>query len=351
MKKIILLAAIAFCLTTQAEAQENDFPPVRCGTYVNTVNADAPARKTAKGLIIAGKGAEVRAFSAYSVSTSGCDAYAAAANKYKETFGDKVDVYCMPVPTQSSFYTPDAASAWSRSEADGINRIFSQLRDDVIPVNVFDTLGAHAAEPIYNRTDHHWSPLGAYYAAREFAAVAEVPFRDLSSYEEHVIPGYVGTMYMYTKDMEVKNNPEEFVYYTPKDIEYTTTFIDYKLSKDRKTIIGTSEPFEGPFFKERQNTGAAYLTFVGGDSRIVRVQTPINNGRRVLLLKDSFGNAIAGFLFYSFEEVHIVDCRYFKKNIKKYVEDNGITDIVFGNCIVLAQAPQTPRAYERYLVQ
>ena len=40
-----------------------------------------------------------------------------------------------------------------------------------------------------------------------------------------------------------------------------------------------------------------------------------------------------------------------KKNIKKYVEDNGITDIVFGNCIVLAQAPQTPRAYERYLVQ
>ena len=62
----------------------------------------------------------------------------------------------------------------------------------------------HVAEPIYLRTDHHWAPLGAYYAAQEFARVAKVPFKPLSNYERRVVRNFVGSMYGYAQDISIK---------------------------------------------------------------------------------------------------------------------------------------------------
>ena len=55
------------------------------------------------------------------------------------------------------------------------------------------------------------------------ARVAGVPFRDLSNYERRVVHGYVGSMYGYSQDIAVKNAPEDFVYYVPRNVSYTTT--------------------------------------------------------------------------------------------------------------------------------
>ena len=71
----------------------------------------------------------------------------------------------------------------------------------------------------------------------------------------------------------------------------------------------------------------------------------------MLLLKDSFGNAIPGYLFYSFEEIHVVDARYFTRNIVEYVRENGITDLVFGNNIAFAMSSSTINFYKRFLTQ
>ena len=71
-----------------------------------------------------------------------------------------------------------------------------------------------------------------------------------------------------------------------------------------------------------------------------QVRTGMKNHRRLMILKDSFGNAIPGYLFYSFEEIHVVDYRYFGRNMKKYVEENKITDILFANNIFNAYSPK-----------
>lgn len=106
---------------------------------------------------------------------------------------------------------------------------------------MYTTLGKHANEDIYLRTDHHWSPLGGYYAAQEFARVAGVPFKDLSHYERRVVHGYVGSMYGYSKDISVKNAPEDFVYYVPKGVEYTTTYTNYTINKNYQ-VTGEGNP-------------------------------------------------------------------------------------------------------------
>lgn len=342
----LLVAGTAVAALSPEQRRERTLKP-----YVNQVTADWNARKTGSGIIVIGAADSIRAMSANGLGSTSGEEYAAIANDYKRTFGDKVNVYCMPIPTASAYYTPTAAQEWSRPQYRVINNIFAHLSDSVMAVDIYTTLGEHAAEPIYLRTDHHWAPKGAFYAARKFAQVARVPFMNLSYYEERIVADFVGTMYNYSKDVNVKRNPEDFVYYVPCDIDYTTTHYTYTLG-GKNRVTATKGPEECEFFREyKDGSGAAYCTFMGGDTNTTHVHTATRNGRRLLILKDSFGNALPGYLFYSFEDIHVVDCRYFTMNLVKYVQENRITDILLANNLSHACMPATTKAYSRYLVQ
>ncbi len=320
--------------------------------YTDTVTACLPAHKSPTGIIISGRGDSVRALEPFCGVPGGCMHYADAVNRYDETFGDSIRIYCMVIPTAVEYYCPDTARTWTRDELPVINGIYEHLSQRVRAVDVYTALGNHVAENIYARTDHHWLPLGAYYAAEEFARIAGVPFRTLGNYDSHVIRNFVGTMYRFSKDISVKHAPEEFIYYTPRDVEYTTTSIAYTLDRSRWRVVSETAPVEKPFFRTyADGSSAAYCTFMGGDTNLTVVRTSTRNGRRLLVLKDSFGNALPGYLFHSFEEIHVVDCRYFTKNIKDYIGANGITDILFANNIGHACSLRTSNSYNHYLTK
>ena len=309
------------------------------------------ARIVRRGIIIAGEPPCVRAMEPFSGTTARAAEYARVVNSYKAAFGDSVAVYCMPVPTAVEFYCPDTVREKTRRERPVLDAMFNSLAADVVPVDIYDVLKEHSGENIYSRTDHHWAPLGAYYAAMKFAAAAEVPFVDLSTYDKKIVRNYVGSMYTFTKDIAVKNSPEDFVYYVPRGVDYSTTFINYKLGRNNK-VIGESEPQEHDFFiKYPDGSRGAYCTFMGGDSRTVKVVTGVKNGRRLMVLKDSYGNAVPGYLFHSFEEIHVLDFRYFTKSVRAYVKDNEITDVLFANNLTHACSLNTSKAYAELLAR
>ena len=319
--------------------------------YHNNLTADEKAKIANKGIIIVGSGPNVRALMAYGGSSKGGVQYAEAANEYKRAFGSSVNVYCMVIPTAVDFYCPEKARRSSNPEQPTIRNIYSHLLPDVHAVDVYTALGKHAAEDIFLRTDHHWAPLGAFYAAEQFARVAGVPFKQLSSSERKVVHRFVGSMYGYSQDIALKNAPEDFVYYVPQGVDYTTTYTDYVINSNYE-ITAERKPYKGIFFyKYKDGSGGAYCTFMGGDTRITCVRTSQTNHRRVLILKDSFGNALPGYLFYSFEEIHVVDFRYFAKNMKDYVRENKITDILFANNIFNAYSNKICNKYVRFLNQ
>lgn len=319
--------------------------------FVNGTTDNENAKIANAGIIIVGTGDKTRALMAFGGTARGGVGYANAANKYKEVFGDKVNVYCMVIPTAVEYYCPPRARKVTTAQRPVINNIFAHLTEGVKPVDIYNVLGKHASEDIFLRTDHHWAPLGAYYAAGRFAQIAGVPFKDLSHYDRKVVRGYVGSMYGYSKDISIKNAPEEFVYYEPRGVKYTTTYTNYIIDKNYH-VIGEGKPFKSRFFfRYRDGNGGAYCTFMGGDTKITVVRTSVHNGRRLIILKDSFGNALPGFLFFSFEEIHVIDSRYFTKNMKKYVVANNITDILFANNIFKAYSSSIYRSYLRFLEQ
>lgn len=329
-----------------SEAQTADEAEAANGNMAANAAA-ANGKITNQGIIIVGAAPIARALMMY-FGKNGGEQYAKVVNTYQEKFTD-VQVYCMIVPTAVEFYCPEKVKSRVQSEEATIENLYAHLMPEVKPIRLIPELKQHTEEAIYLRTDHHWSPLGAYYAARELCKVAGVHVPDLSEFDERVTHSFVGTMYGFTQDVSIKRSPEDFVYYEPKNVEYTTTYTNYSIDENYR-VTAEHKPYTDKFFFHyRDGSGAAYSTFMGGDCKITRVVTSTKNGRKVLILKDSFGNALPGYLFGSFEEIHVIDGRYFTKNMVAYVSQYGITDIVFANNVF--KAYQGGRQYLKFLTQ
>ena len=242
--------------------------------------------------------------------------YAAFLNDLKAGLPSSVNVYSMPLPMASEYYLPVNYTDYSASQKDFFDKVADKMNEGIITVDVVNAIGAHKDEDIYLRTDHHWSQLGAYYAAQKFAEVAGVDFLPLSSYTEKSVDGYVGTLYAYTESTNLKNDPETFVWYEPNiktaAVYYKPDFT-YKFTGDM--IIETNVP-------------NSYLRFIGGDGNIVKIVSENKNGRKLAIVKDSYGNALVPCLAGSFEEIYVIDFRYFDRNLLNFISDLGITDVV-----------------------
>lgn len=249
--------------------------------------------------------------------------HAAAINKYKERLGADFNVYSMVVPTQVTFYMPDKyfEEGISDRELPHIEDINEHLYG-IIPIDAFSALKEHVGEDIYYRTDHHWTQLGAYYAAKAFAQTALVPFDELSEYEKHEKEGYLGSFYGGSGEHpEIKNNPETFMVFVPKR-EVTTVYYDQK----------GENGFEGSYFFKPEDFNAPsqwLFTYMSGDGNIVRVSTGLNTGRRLMILKDSYADSFAPCLFGSFDEIWIADIRFCEISAVGFAKDKGITDLLF----------------------
>ncbi len=250
--------------------------------------------------------------------------YATYLNEFKEKVGSSVNVFNMVVPTAGAYYLPAGYEKYNASHRDSINSIANKLVN-VINVDGYAALEAHTNEYIYTRTDHHWEPLGAYYAAKAFCDIAQTPVKELSTYKTETIDGFVGTMYAFTDYNErIKNDPDTFTYYIPST-EYTATYYttDFKVDEQFAQFhsIFVDQPASG-----------AYSTFMGGDRKIVKIETANKNGRKLCIFKDSYGNAEVPFYIDSFEEIYVCDIRYFDLYAPDFIKENGITDVLFTMC-------------------
>lgn len=265
--------------------------------------------------------------------------YANILNRYQADLPD-VTMYSMVIPTVCSYYTPDEFQHLITSEKANIDHINACL-NGVKPVDVYGALEKHKDETIFMRTDHHWSSLGAFYAAEEFSAVARVPFARLDEYERNSKEGYVGTLYGYSNNIILKENPEEFFWYVPK-ANYVTTYYNRSFAS----------PYQGSLFMNIDNTAPVswYMTYMAGDDHIVKVDTEMPNGRRLCIIKDSYGNALVPFLTSSFETIYVMDMRYFNLNAINFMREQGITDLLFAMNSFSANGPNA-QAMETVRVQ
>ena len=173
------------------------------------------------GIIVVNHNGHYRALELLGGGTG--NTYVEALNNFHRDLGDSVQIYSMIAPLASEYYLPSNYSGFSINQKECFDSIASRLDDGIVSIDIDTVLAQHTAEDIYFRTDHHWTPLGAYYAAQKFAEVANLDFKELSDYQKNDIEGFVGTMYAFTEDPHINNDPETFTYYVPSNMDKCIT--------------------------------------------------------------------------------------------------------------------------------
>ena len=251
-----------------------------------------------------------------------CDNYVAQVDKAANALPE-VDVYSMVIPTSVEFYLPEDITGFTASQKNKIEYITENLTN-ATAVDIWDTLAAHTEEPIYTRTDHHWQPLGAYYAAEEFAKAAGVGelFPALSEYKQVVREGYMGSLYFYSKSENLNSDPEPFtMYISPNDTALKTTYYNTAFQNG----------YESDLFVSR-DAGMFYCSFLASDDRIAEIETDCKNGKTLVICKESYGNGLVPFLTSCYEKIYVTDLRFFDLNLVDFCKSVGATDLLFATC-------------------
>ena len=301
--------------TTAADTEESTTPaPV---TDVDSYRAIGD-----NGILVAGMDGHYRGIMFYGGTYGYCDQYVTDVKAFQSALPE-VTVYSMVIPTSVDFYNPDEYSGYTELQKDKIEYIENELKNTgVTNIKVYDTLSKHTNEEIYSRTDHHWMPLGAYYAAQVFCKDAGVKVPNISKYRKETCGGYVGSMYYYSSDVNLYNDPEQYtVYYSPNEDKLTTTYYNRYYSNGYESNLFLCN-----------DASYYYLTFLGSDDLIAHVKTNASTGRNLVVIKESYGNALIPFFTESFDNIYVLDLRYCEVNAINFCKEVGATDLLFANC-------------------
>lgn len=251
--------------------------------------------------------------------------YAAAVSGVKSSLGDSVQVYNMIAPTAVGFKLSEEYKTLSSSQPENLEIIGSYLKEGIKSVNAYKPMFQHRDEYMYFGTDHHWTALGAYYGYLAFAKEAGFEPIDINALEKRTIQGFVGSYYTLTKNSLFKNNPDYVDYYV--------------IPGEHKTSLyqsGISSPKEVDMYAEYASGGNAYSVFIWGDNPLVKICSETGSGRKIVVFKESFGNAMIPYLAAHYDEVHVIDIRHFKESALDYIKKNEIGEALILNNIMAA---------------
>ena len=183
-------------------------------------------------------------------------------------------------------------------EAGAFERLTATLGGSLLDVR--ETL-ADVEDPYYH-TDHHWTTMGAQAAYRRWAEVTGHTVREdalVCATEE-----FRGTLY---SKVLLPDSVYDSVYYAP-EITAESVVCD---GKD-----GTL--YDGDALTRKDK----YELFLGGNYGQCVITTGTENGKHLLLVKDSFANSFVPFLLGDYETVTMIDLRYFRGSMAELAAES-----------------------------
>lgn len=212
-----------------------------------------------------------------------------------------------------------------RDQNQDLDAVQNAVSASLTYVDLRDALSAHKDEYIFYRSDHHWTSLGAKYAFEELKKILvtegmtsdlgeEDPADHLQKYT--VTEDFSGTMASTSGAFDVTDSIDIYVY-DMDSFQYVVEFTDEQ--RKSATVFNSAA-------LEQKNK---YEVFFGGNHPQINIKTTNLNKRSLLIFKDSYANALIPFLLPYYQNITIVDPRYYSDDIEKLLSDAQITDVLF----------------------
>jgi len=298
-------------------------------TTAKTDGGDTPAEKGEKAgpiLQVGNKGYEY-----YTFVRGESDRYIQLMNQVGDKLAGTAQMYDIVVPNSMGVMLSDEykkrEGVTTSDQRAAIQYMAGSITSkNVKSVEIFDALREHWKDYIYFRTDHHWTATGAYYAYEQFAKVKGFTPEPLDGFEKHEYKGFLGTFYAGTNQSSaMAKTPDTVVTYTPKatnSMQFTQRdgqVVNWNIVMDVSDYAASGK----------------YSAFIGGDQPYAVIHNPLlNDGSSCVVVKESYGNAFVPFLVDHYQTVHVIDYRYYEKNLIDFVKKNKVQDVIFINNIM-----------------
>ncbi|MDO4541979.1 MAG: DHHW family protein [Bacillota bacterium] len=238
-------------------------------------------------------------------------------------FSNKTDIRTniMVVPTAGSILSENLPKLHLNYNDEAIlNTVKSSLAPSVNYVDVYSLFQNNSQKAdIYFKTDHHWTSYGAYLGYSEYAKAHGWEPLPESTFVKKSYKGFYGTNYA-----------KSGLWLTPSD---TLTLweppdpVEVEIKNDDKA---RTQQHNSPFFPEVFSGPDPYNIYFDGNHSLVRIINENARSGKLLIIKDSYANALAPFLSQHYREVDMIDLRYFRQEqVSEFISQNDITEILF----------------------
>ena len=214
------------------------------------------------------------------------------------------------------------------------NLFLSELAKSSIPTIDFAETVNKSDYEVFYKTDHHWTVRAGFEAnnalLNKLNSLYGFDFNkkltDLSNYNiEHYKTWFLGSKGKKVGTFFTWHGADDFDLITPK---FETNIIEERPFENRIKTGGFKDTvlFKYYMTKDYYNINT-YATYCGGNFRLQLMKNNLNsNGKKILLICDSFACVVVPFLALQTNELHICDMRNFdyyvgdKLNVEKYIK-------------------------------
>lgn len=219
-------------------------------------------------------------------------------NAFAEKIGQNVDL--MIIPSAGSVIGGLGAQYPDYHDGEYISAIYDLAGDGVSTFDLWSLFGG-VEDPgsLYYRTDHHWTSKGAWLATAAYAESIGKEFPKAEDFTSETVENFRGACYSSAGLWLIPG----------ENLEMWST--GSNLTVENSNAPGVTH--EGIFYRENLEVMDKYTVFLGGNAGLVRIKNADNAGKgKILVIRDSYANCMGGFLAEMYEEVVMVDLRYYK---------------------------------------
>ena len=230
-------------------------------------------------------------------------------------------LYCAAPPKGYYETLPQNISSYDKVNYDNYLSALSERDIPFIDLNKSLLSSGISEEDIFFYTDHHWKPHSGFAAAgsvcgelnRRYGFEYDSSVCDLDSYNAEVYKDWFLGSYG-------KKAGKNFSWVGADDFELITPKFDTDLTveqiNDDKLRTGSFEDtvLYKELFKKDYYKSNPYNVYSGGNSRLQIIRNNLNkDGKKVLIIRDSYAMVVTPFLALNTSELHICDVREMEK--------------------------------------
>lgn len=224
----------------------------------------------------------------------------------------------MFVPTKIGIYSDKMPNNVEKIEQNKIiENIYKKIDNDINKINIYNSLIKEKENyQLYYKTDHHWTTYGSYFGYKEFAINNNINYIDISLFDIDIVSAsFVGSTY--SKVVDPFSTNEELALFNYKDYDLDVSYVTS--NKNSKSLYNYE-------YLEKKDKYAIFLD--NNHSLIKIVNNDINDNTNILIIKDSYANSMIPFLVNHYNNIYVIDPRYYKKSISKYINENNIDNVL-----------------------